>query len=33
VKAIAGRHGAVVSLHAGRDGMGLEARVVFPALN
>jgi len=33
VKAIADRHGAVVSLHAGRDGAGLEARVVFPALS
>jgi len=31
VKAIADRHGAVVSLHAGRDGAGLEARVVFAA--
>jgi len=30
---IADRHGAVVSLHAGRNGAGLEARVVFPAVN
>lgn len=29
VKAIADRHGAAVSLHAGRHGTGLEARVVF----
>jgi len=31
VKAIADRHGAAVSLHAGPGGLGLEARVVFPA--
>ena len=31
VKAIADRHDAVVSLHAGREGIGLEVRVVFPA--
>jgi len=31
VKAIADRHGAVVSLHTGRDGVGLEVRVVFRA--
>ena len=31
VKAIADRHRAVVSLQTGRNGVGLEARVVFPA--
>ena len=30
VRAIADRHGAEVSLHAGRDGTGLEVRVLFP---
>ena len=30
VKAIAERHRAVVSLHPGRDGAGLEVRVTFP---
>jgi signal transduction histidine kinase len=30
VKAIAERHRAVVSLHPGRDGIGLEVRIVFP---
>ncbi|HEY4066996.1 MAG TPA: ATP-binding protein [Burkholderiaceae bacterium] len=29
VRSIAEQHGAVVSLHAGRDGRGLEARVTF----
>ena len=31
VKAIADRHGAAVSLDAGRDGVGLQVRVVFTA--
>ena len=31
VKAIADRHGAIVSLHTGRDGGGLEVRVAFAA--
>lgn len=31
VKAIAGQHGAAVSLHNGRNGAGLEVRVSFPA--
>lgn len=31
VKSIAQRHGATASLHAGRGGVGLEARVVFNA--
>ena len=30
VRAIADRHGAEVSLHAGRDARGLEVRVLFP---
>ena len=31
VSAIAAKHRAIVSLHSGRDGAGLEVRVVFPA--
>ena len=31
VRSIAAKHGAVVSLHAGRGGRGLEVRVAFPA--
>ena len=31
MKAIADQHGAVVSLHTGREGTGLEVRVSFPA--
>jgi signal transduction histidine kinase len=31
VKAIADRHHAIVSLHTGRDGTGLEVRIAFPA--
>jgi signal transduction histidine kinase len=30
VRAIADQHRAIVSLHAGRGGAGLEVRVVFP---
>jgi signal transduction histidine kinase len=32
VKAIAERHGAAITLHAGRGGTGLEVRVTFPRL-